>query len=75
MANTHRYKPQSCRSPDNGCFPGMTRKAMIREDLQESASRESELPGSHAENSTEVISPQTYVRYTRTDTHEIFDTQ
>ena len=45
LANIHRYKPQSCRSPDDGCFPEMTRTAVIRKDLQERATRESELPG------------------------------
>ena len=48
---------------------------MTRTDLQERATRESELPGYQAENPTEVISPHTYVRYTRTDTYEIYDTQ
>ena len=74
-ANTHRYKPQSCRNPDDGCFPEMTRTTMIRKYLQERAIRESELPGYQAENPTEGISPHTYVRYTRTDTYEIYDTQ
>ena len=64
LANTHRYKPQSCRSIDDGCFPEMTRTAMIRKDLQERATRESKLPGYKAENPTEVIPPHTYVRYT-----------
>ena len=45
FANTHRYTPQSCRSPDDGCFPGMTRTAMTQNDLQERATRESEVPG------------------------------
>ena len=27
LANTHRYKPQSSRSADDGCFPEMTRAA------------------------------------------------
>ena len=75
LANTHKYKPQSCRSPDDGCFPEMTRTAMIRKDLQERATRESELPGYQAENPTEVIPPHTCVRYTRTDTYKIYDTQ
>ena len=75
LANTHGYKPQSCRNPDDGCFPEMTRTAMIRKDLQERATRESELPGYQAENPTEVIPPHTYVRCTRTDTYEIYDTQ
>ena len=85
VANTHRYKPQSCRSPDDGCFPEITRTAMIRKYLQERApreserpersTRESELPGYQAENPTEVIPPHTYVRYNRTDTYEIYDTQ
>ena len=35
MANTHRYKPQSCRSPDDGGFPKATRTGMTRKDLQE----------------------------------------
>ena len=35
LANTHGYKPQSCRSPDDGCFPEMIRTDMIRKDLQE----------------------------------------
>ena len=35
LANTRRYKPQSCRSPDKDCFPEMARTAMIRKDLQE----------------------------------------
>ena len=48
---------------------------MIRNDLQERATRESELPGHQAENPTEVICPYTYVRYTRADTYEIYDTQ
>ena len=48
---------------------------MIRNDLQEKATRESELPRYQAESSTEVISPHTYVRYTGTDTYEIYDTQ
>ena len=48
---------------------------MIRKDLQEIATGESELPGYQAENPTEVIPPHTYVRYTRTDTYEIYDTQ
>ena len=48
---------------------------MIRKYLQERATRESELPGYQAENPTEVISPHTYVRYTRTDTYEIYDVQ
>ena len=74
-ANTHRYKPQSCRSPDDGCFPEMTRTAMIRKDLQERVTPNSELPGYQAENPTEGIPPHTYVRYTRTDTYEIYDTQ
>ena len=31
LANTHlRYKPQSCTSPDDGCFPEMTRTAMMQ---------------------------------------------
>ena len=75
LANTHKYKPQSCRSPDDGCFPEMTRTAMIRKYLQERATRESELPGYQAENPTEVIPPHAYVRYARTDTYEIYDTQ
>ena len=75
LANTHRYKPQSCGSPNNGCFPEMTKTAMIRNDLQDRATLESELPGYQAENSTEEIPSHTYVRYTRTDTYEIFDTQ
>ena len=75
LANAHRYKPQSYRSPDDGCFPEMTRTAMIRKDLQERATRESELPGYLVENPTEVIPPRTYVRCTRTDTYEIYDTQ
>ena len=76
LANTHRCKPKSCRTPDDGYFPEMTRTAMIRKDLQERATRESELPGYQAENPTEVIPPHTYVRYTRTDTtYEIYDTQ
>ena len=62
-------------NPDDGCFPEMTRTAMIRNDLQEKATRESELPRYQAESSTEVISPHTYVRYTGTDTYEIYDTQ
>ena len=54
----------------------MTRAAMIRKDLQERATRESELPGYQAENPTEVIDQHTYVlRYTGTDTYEIYDTQ
>ena len=69
LANTHRYKPQSCRSPDDGWFPEVTRTAMIRNDLHERATRESELPAYQAENPTEVISPHTYARYTRTDTY------
>ena len=48
---------------------------MMRNDLQERATRESDLPGYQAENPTKVISPQIYVRYTRTDTYEIYDTQ
>ena len=58
---------------------------MIRKDLQERATRESglperatresELPGYQAENPTDVIPPHTYVRYTRTDACEIYDTQ
>ena len=44
LANTHRYILQSCRSPDDGCFLEMARTAMIRKDLQERATRESELP-------------------------------
>ena len=28
LANTHKYKPQSCRSLDGGCFPEMTRTAI-----------------------------------------------
>ena len=48
---------------------------MIRKDLQEKATRESELRGYQAENPTEVIPSHTYVRYTRTDTYEICDTQ
>ena len=85
LANTHRYKPQSCRSPDDGCFQEMTGTAMIRKYLQERATRdselperatrESELPGSQVENPTEVIPPHTYVSYTQTDTYEIYDTQ
>ena len=75
LANTHRYKPQSCRSPDDGCFPETTKTAMIRKYLQERATRESELPGHQAENPTEVIPLHTYVRCTRTDTYEIYDTQ
>ena len=62
LANTHRYKPQSCRSPDDGGVREMTRTAMIRNDLQERSTRESELPGYQAENPTEVIPPRTYVR-------------
>ena len=64
LANTHRYEPQSCRSPDGGCFPEMTRTAMVQEDLPERATWESELPGYQAGNPTEVIPPHTYVRYT-----------
>ena len=64
LANTHRYKPQSCRSPDDGCLPEMTRTAMIRKDLQERATQESELRGYQAENPTEVIPPHAYVHYT-----------
>ena len=75
LANTHRYKPQSCRSPDDGCFQEMTRTAMIRKDLQERATRESEIPGYQAENPMEEIPPNTYVRYTRTGTYEIYDKQ
>ena len=75
LANAHRYKPQSCRSPDDGCFPEMTWTAYARKDLQERATRESELPEYLAENLTGVIPPHTYVRYTRTDTYEIYDTQ
>ena len=75
LANTHRYKPQSCRSPDDGCFPEMTRTAMIRKGLQERATRESEVPGYQAVNLTEVVPLHTYVRYTRTDKYEIYDTQ
>ena len=48
---------------------------MVRKDLQERATRESELPGYQAENPTEVIPPYTYVRCTRTDTCEMYDTQ
>ena len=40
---------------------------MIRQDLQESGTQESELPGYQAENPTEAIPPHTYVRYTRTE--------
>ena len=75
LANTHRYKPQSCRSPDDGCFPEMTRTSMIWKDLQERATRESGLPGCQAENPTEIIPPHAYVCCTRTDTYEIYDTQ
>ena len=53
----------------------MTRTAMTRKYLQERATRESELPGYQAENPAEVIPPHTYVRYIRTDTYEIYDTQ
>ena len=48
---------------------------MIRNDLRDRATRESELPKYQAEKPTEEIPPHTYVRYTRTDTYEIFDTQ
>ena len=48
---------------------------MIRKYPQERATRESELPGYQAENTTEEIPPRTYVRYTRTDTYEVYDTQ
>ena len=48
---------------------------MIRIDPQERATRKSEPPEYQAENPTEVIPPQTYVRYTLTDTYEIYDTQ
>ena len=49
---------------------------MIRKDVQESATRESELPGCQAENPAEVFPPHTYVRYTRSDTYnDIYDTQ
>ena len=75
LSNTHGYKPQSCRSSDDGCFSEITRTAMIRKDLQERATRERELTGYQAENPTEVIPPHTYVRYTRIDTYEIYDTQ
>ena len=30
LVNTYSYKLLSCRSQDNGCFPKMTRTAMIR---------------------------------------------
>ena len=53
----------------------MTRTAIIRNDPQGRATRESGLPGYQAENPTEVIPPHTYVRYTRTDTYEAHDTQ
>ena len=70
VADTHRYKPQSCRSPDDGCFPEMTRTAMIREDLQERATRESGLPGYQEENPTEeVILLHTYIRTLHSDRH------
>ena len=71
LANTHRHKPQSCRSPDDGRFPEMTRTDMIRKDIQEKATRESKISRYQAENPTEVIPPHTYVRYT----YEICDTQ
>ena len=74
-ANAYRYKPQSCTSPDDGCFPEMTRAAKIRKYLQERATRESDLPGYHAKNPTEIVPPHTYARYTRTDTYEVYDTQ
>ena len=48
---------------------------MIRKYLQEKATGESEVPGYQAENLTEVVPLRTYVRYTRTDTYEIYDTQ
>ena len=75
VAITHRYKPQSFSSPDDGCFQGMTRTAMIRKDVQERATRKSELPRYQAENPTDVIPQHTYVRYTRTDTYEMYNTQ
>ena len=60
LANTHRYKPQSCKSPDDSYFPEMTRTAMIWKDLQERATRESELPGYQAENPTWISSGESY---------------
>ena len=48
---------------------------MIRKGLQERATRESEVPGYQAVNLTEVVPLHTYVRYTRTDKYEIYDTQ
>ena len=48
---------------------------MIRKYLQKRATRESKLPGYQAENTTEEIPPHTYVRYTRADTYEIYDTR
>ena len=53
----------------------MAKTAMIRNDLQVRATRESEIPGIQAENTMEVIPPHTYTRYTRADTHEINETQ
>ena len=73
LVKIHRYTPQSCRSPDDGCSPDMTRTAMIRKDLQEP--HESEVPGCQAENAIEVIPPHKHVRYTRTDIYDIYDTQ
>ena len=75
LANTHKHKPQIRKSSDDGRFPDMTRTAMIRNDLQKGATRESELHEYQAENPTEAIPPHTYVRYTRTETYEIYDTQ
>ena len=75
LSNTHRYKPQSCRTPDDGCFPEITTTAVIQKKTQVRATRESELPGYQAMNLTEVIPPHTYVRYTRTDTYEVNVTQ
>ena len=54
----HRYKPQSCSSPDDGCFPEIIRTAMIRKDLQEEATRE---------NYPDIIPLHTYIHYTRTE--------
>ena len=71
LANTHRYKSESRRSPDDGCFPEMSRTTMIEKDLQERANRERELPGYQAENPMDEYPPLTYVRYTLTDTYEI----
>ena len=53
----------------------MTRIATVRNVLQDRATQESELPGYQAEKPADVNPPHTYVRYTRTDKYEIYDTQ